>query len=531
MTRRLLRSPSPLAAGLVLLAGCILRYPADKADSSESGGDSSVVSGDPTWYKDIHPMMQEHCAGCHSAESSIGGFLFDSYEQVKALAPTLMLPKIVGDDTPTYNMPPFPPPDTHDDCKIPGPIKDDPRLTAEEIAAFQKWLEIGMPEGDPSTDPNVTPMKAPVLAGEGVVQYPGIDHNVPAATDGGDIDHTQCFSVNIASAGPVLLNALQVMTDPNHPNIVHHVIVGTDPSGMSYPNPSQGYNSCSDKDYGTAHPGHEDADDGMFHECETDCIADSLLLYTYTPGGYPLYFPDNSAYELPQGARLTFTVHYHRGPEQIDGDMTTLLARYTDEKPEFMAYMDRFGAASTGQKGWDYSVRHKDGGWDTEAGSAIPFDLKADDPDYHMVWKEDNSLPADYHMWSVFPHMHYAASSIRISLEHPDGTEDCLAKIDPWDFNWQLTYVYDLPFDDLPVFQGDSDYVDQSKDGPDEGDTVKIDCHYNNTWDNVRLRDEGLIPNGYKAPIDMAVGEGSLNEMCVMHYGLIMPFDEAPSSN
>ena len=456
---------------------------------------------DVTWYQNIQPLMQENCAGCHFSGSQLVGGAFDNYEATKAYG-SAILAKLRGDTDAPFNMPPYPPIDEADDCQIPGPLRDDPRLSAEEVRMFARWVDEGALEGDAARAAPFNPQPPSALEGEDVLEFPGVHHTVPAAradriTGIVDYDHTQCFSIGIDPDEDVLLSGFAVVADDRNPGTVHHVIIGTDPYGDTYPASA-----------------HEDAYDGAFHPCESASPRQSVLMYTFTPGGFPLNLPPDSAYPLRAGARLTFTIHYHRGQTEVV-DETSMRLRVTSEPPTYMAYMGRFGGASTTQQSWVYRHGGAHGGWDKHVGDT-PFRLPANDPDYHMVWKEDNTLTRDYPIWAVFPHMHYAGSDIRISLDHTDGTETCLGHIAPFDFNWQITYQYDRPLDELPVFRG-------TEDGTRDGDTVKVNCHYDNTMANDRLRD-ALLANGFTEPFDMFVGEDGFDEMCVMHYGLIIPW-------
>ncbi len=187
--------------------------------------------------------------------------------------------------------------------------------------------------------------------------------------------------------------------------------------------------------------------------------------------------------------------------------------------------MDRYGGASKTQTEWEYTPEGR-GGW-----VEPPFLLPAGATDQVNNWREDHIFdfeeieqelhedgikvdvkPEDWLLWAVFPHMHYAGSEIRIALRHADGTETCLADIGPWDFEWQQNYLFAFDsVDQLPVFRKD--------------DTVDILCHYNNTMDNERLA-EALEEEGLTEPFDMTVGEDGLDEMCVMHYGVLRPMSD-----
>jgi hypothetical protein len=92
-------------------------------------------------------------------------------------------------------------------------------------------------------------------------------------------------------------------------------------------------------------------------------------------------------------------------------------------------------------------------------------------------------------------------------LKKADGSQSCLSHIEKFDFEWQATYPYDGAVGALPRLAPD--------------DEIEIQCHYNNTMDNDRLR-PALLEEGEEGTIEMSVGEGALKEMCVMHFGALV---------
>lgn len=481
----------PLLAMPTLVFGCFGDPPATD-DSGTLPDDTGEITREVTWYQDIQPMVMENCAGCHFSGSALSTMWFDSYEGSRGLA-TLMLTKMEGDDRIPFTMPPFPPPDGYDDCQIPRPIDPDPRMGETDLALFRAWVDQGMPEGDPKNPTPFDQQPPPTLEGlPNVLESPELAIDVPPAHDG-DIDFNKCMTFGLGLTETRYIKSVEVV--PDLPGIIHHTIVSTDPAGMSTP---------------------ETGDPDAVAGCPEKMV-DSVMLTTYTLGQQPLTFPDNSGYKVEPGARIVLAWHYHMGAEAVT-DHPLIRIQFTDGDPMYLAFMDRYGGASISEVDWDFnSDRHE--GW-TDG----HFEVPAGESDWVEVWKQDRAndppnpdpndpdLPDEpYPVWGVFPHMHYAGSHIRISYEHSDGSETCLAHIGPWDAAWQQNYVYqyDDP-SDLPVFYPD--------------DVVNIECHYDNTTANERLM-EGLAESGFTEPIDMTVGEGSLKEMCVMHYGVLMPLE------
>jgi hypothetical protein len=103
-----------------------------------------------------------------------------------------------------------------------------------------------------------------------------------------------------------------------------------------------------------------------------------------------------------------------------------------------------------------------------------------------MSFTLPNGIYARAH--GTFPHMHILGSGYRLWLEHPDGTETCAAQSDRWDFDNQITYM----FDESILLQG--------------GDKIRFECSWNNSKSNpARIHDE---------PRDTYYGERTDEEMC-----------------
>ena len=85
------------------------------------------------------------------------------------------------------------------------------------------------------------------------------------------------------------------------------------------------------------------------------------------------------------------------------------------------------------------------------------------------------------------------------------GVETCLLQTPEWDFNWQRVYEYDaLANEGFRV---------------KAGDIVRIRCTYDNTLDNPALV-EALGELGLSEPVEVNMGEGTLDEMCLTAVGV-----------
>src|ERR1700757_2709766 len=100
---------------------------------------SAAVSA-PTFYRDILPILQQHCQQCHRP-GEIAPTPLVTYEQAKSSA------RLVREDVRSKHMPPW----FADPCC--GYFSDDPSLTPRQIAAISDWVDAKMPAGDPRDAP------------------------------------------------------------------------------------------------------------------------------------------------------------------------------------------------------------------------------------------------------------------------------------------------------------------------------------------------------------------------------------------
>ncbi len=467
------RRTNLVAIALSVGAACT-GAPVDSGTDTDTAPAASV-----TWNNRIGPLINERCAACH--QEGRNELVLTSYEQVSAVA-GLAYEKMAGSGDAPYVMPPWPIPDS-DSCKPPQPWLDDLRVRPEELEAVRAWIDAGLPLGD-AAEPIVTPPPLG-LSGERTEALPSVNYTVPVR-DGPSPDHTRCFSLpagRTEEAG--WLDALYLQ---NPGEMIHHIIVASDPDGSS---------------------AAADAPPDAPAECSPTAITDGQMLFTWISDTGPFVLPADSGMYLPVGARIVLAVHYHTLDVEQHDD-TQLIVRWTDGKPKYRAWMDRFGGADDGQVDWTPAGYR--GGW-----ADPPFAIPADTPDHYEQWNEtwgqqdrltDGQDEGNFAIWSVFPHMHYAGSNIKMMLKHPDGSSDCLSHIERFDFEWQATYPYDAPVEELPRIAPD--------------DEMEIQCHYNNTLENDRLR-TALLADDFEATFDMTVGEGALLEMCVMHFGVLAP--------
>ena len=96
--------------------------------------------------------------------------------------------------------------------------------------------------------------------------------------------------------------------------------------------------------------------------------------------------------------------------------------------------------------------------------------------------------------------MHYIGVDVKATIERAGSSgPECLLQVPDWDFDWQGRYFYDVPIEQAPTI------------GP--GDRITVRCTYDNTLANPFVR-RALLENGLEDPMDVYLGDGTLDEMC-----------------
>ena len=107
---------------------------------------SAVSPGDPTFTKDVAPILQRSCQGCHH-QNAVAPMSLVTYEEVRPWARSIKSRITIGPHGGL--MPPF---FREKDIGI-QKFKEDPTLSDEEISRIVKWVNNGAPRGNPADMP------------------------------------------------------------------------------------------------------------------------------------------------------------------------------------------------------------------------------------------------------------------------------------------------------------------------------------------------------------------------------------------
>jgi hypothetical protein len=425
--------------------------PSDPSDPSDPAG--------PAWYGEVEPVVRNNCVGCHQADG-IGGFALDDYETAKVWAPSMAL--AVTERT----MPPWL---VVDDGSC-GDFADSRWLSDEDVQLISAWAEAGAPEGDPALaiseplpDP---PALSRVDATLSTPEFVPVADGTPSAM----YDEYRCFLIEEPFDGDTFLTGFEVV--PGNEAIVHHVVAM--PVNLEAP----GWDGILNGQHIDDLDNLDDRDGWDCYGAAGDNVSINGIPVVWAPGMGAVEFPDGVGVAVAGSDAMVIQVHYNLVDPQTVGqtDRTEVRLRTEDqvEKVGWLTLPDSFlqslvegtpEVIPPGEPAYTYTSNYLASDLLPQAG--VPYEL----------WDQPFDLV------SVMPHMHGLGTQEKMTLIRAGSDQaECLADVQRWDFEWQLTYFYEQPVTVSPE------------------DQIEVSC----TWDTSALT-EPTYP-----------GWGTSNEMCLV---------------
>lgn len=328
----------------------------------------------------------------------------------------------------------MPPPAPAADCRD-YQSSDRYALSDADKALISDWADAGAPLGDVVESTRDTSIEQ--LDHYDIELWPSQPYSPSFVEDSGN-DY-RCFLIDLNNPAPTWITAMQAQVD--NTRIVHHVVLfspdGTDDLYEDGGDPHDGF-SCSglgQGNWGT--------------------------IGAWAPGDNPTVLPEGIGIPLAASAQVVLQMHYFNSFEDANLE--------TDQSGYGLQLTD--------------SVEHEATNY---AAGPTEFTIPAGDPAYEVRdtyrWQSPGSVLA------VWPHMHLLGSTFEEVITHADGSEECLLRMDGWDFHNQITANLIEP-----ALLAD-------------GDRLKITCTYDNSATNPNQVND--------PPIDVVFGERTTDEMC-----------------
>lgn len=452
-----------LGAMALVASGC-----GDESAATSGAGGGDPIGGEVTFHRDVEPILQKSCLGCHY-EGQIGGFSLLSYEEASPMA------GFIAAVTEDRRMPPWGA-QTTDECEPRLPYKDDLRLSDEEIATLRAWADQGAPKGDPADAPPPFQLVPESLAEVDLELTPAEPSIVQ-----GDRDDFVCVIYDPALTEEKWIDGIHFV--PGNLTVAHHALTFR-----------------ADRDDMLAASGGSE---------RFPCFGGTpgAVIHAWAPGGNPYELPSKVGIKLKPEEVLVVQMHYHPTGNSIEEDASTLQLSYADTTPDWQFVVTFPGNASNAGDGLLPGPNDRNG---------VPeFYIPAGAKDHteEMVIRVPDEIFIDLPILMVMSHMHYVGVDLKVEVERAtlnasQPQNECFLHTPAWDFNWQRFYQFDVPIEQLPTAKA--------------GDILRISCRFDNSMENPYLRD-ALEAEGMSAPVDVFLGEETLDEMCLAPMGVLIP--------
>jgi hypothetical protein len=340
----------------------------------------SAAPTSPTFYKDVQPILQQHCQECHRS-GEIGPMPLATYQQVRPWAASIKEAVTLRKMPPWFADPHY------------GKFANDRSLTAEQIDLIKTWADKGAPEGnkkDAGPDPKfIDGWNIPKP--DYVLQMPQ-PFTVPAS---GKVDY-QYIVVPTGFTEDKWVRMAE--TRPTNHAVVHHMVVfvrAPDSKWLREAKPGVPYvpPPVPQGDFTNIGGGG------------------SEILTIYTPGMVPDVWAANQAKLIKAGSDLVLQVHYTPNGKAVE-DQTKIGMVFAKEAPE-----ERIRSVSA---------------------MNADFVIPANDPDFKVDGQLRFRNPGK--VVSFFPHMHLRGKDFEYRAVYPTGETSVLLRVPKYDFNWQLAY-------------------------------------------------------------------------------------------
>jgi len=372
---------------------------------------SSVPAKPPVFYRDVLPLLEDHCQVCHRS-GGIAPIAFETYQGTRSYAAA------IAGAVKNRSMPPW------FAEKGVGHFANDPSLTDAEIGLLAAWAAAEAPAGNPADAPR--PRK---WAHRWTIPTPDVEIKMAEPVNlaaSGDVDYTyEVVPTHFTAARWV--QASEIL--PGLPEHVHHAVVYVRPpdsAWLRHAPVGKPFTAATLSD-------SQDKKDAMW--------TTSDILLVYAPGSTPDSWPAGMAKYIPAGSDLVFQMHYTTNGKP-GKDLTRIGLIFANEPPPKRVL--------TLQLTNDHFV--------------IPPGA----PDYRVEAR--GTLPNDALLLNFFPHMHLRGKRFEYNVIRADKSVEPLLRVN-YHFHWQMSYRLTEP---LGLKAGTElqavAWFDNSKDNPHNPD-------------------------------------------------------------
>jgi hypothetical protein len=338
------------------------------------------VSG-PTFYRDVLPLLQDHCQSCHRP-GQIGPMSLETYGQVRPWA------RAIRERIIQRSMPPW----VVRGSSSNAIFKNDPTLSDEQIQVISDWAGAGAPAGNPADGP-----PSPHWIRGWSIEQPDVVFAMPKVTlpANGDVDYTYAI-VPTHFTDDRWIQMAEIR--PSNRAVVHHAVVYIREPGSRWLKDAPVGSLFTSRTL-SSEEGRKDA-----------AWTDSDLLLVYAPGSLPDRWPRGMAKFIKSGSDLVFQMHY-----------TTNGVATQDQSSIGLV----FSKQAPAQRVLSLQL--------TNDHFLIPPGV----PDYRA--SVHGTMPGDALLLNLFPHLHARGKRFTYTVTLPAEKPRTLLDVD-WNFHWQMSY-------------------------------------------------------------------------------------------
>ena len=331
-----------------------------------------------TYSKDVAPIIQERCQGCHRPGEA-APMSFGNFQEVRPWA------KAIKDAVLTKKMPPW-----FADPQY-GHFRNDRSLSQGEIDTLVAWVDGGATEGNPKD----LPAPKQFLSGWSISK-PDLVVEMPQAFEvpaSGTIDY-QYVIIPLGFTEDHWVQESEVR--PGARSVLHHVIAFIREPGSKW---------GRDKQLGVPFvPQRNDKGDRQGFSGD--------MLAGFAPGVPPTILQPGQGRLIKAGSDIVLQLHYTANGK-VQKDQSKIGLVFCKEPPRERV----MSLAATTNK----------------------FVIPAGDPNYRV--DAEMELAHEVKLAGLLPHMHLRGKDFDFRLIYPTGETQTLLKVPHYDFNWQLEYL------------------------------------------------------------------------------------------
>jgi hypothetical protein len=339
-----------------------------------------------TFNKDVLPVLQNNCQGCHRP-GEVAPMSLMTYAEARPYA------RAIKNAVATGKMPPW-----FADTAV-GHFKNDKTLSADAMRVLTTWADGGALEGDAKDKPaartfnngwNIQP--------DIIVEMPK-PFELPAK---GTINY-KFVVVKTNFDRDMWVSSAEMR--PGNSEVLHHGKVWVRPPGSQWlakAVPGEAYENETQRDIIGRNAGEEGND----------------ILGKFNPGlGAQNFDVEGSAKFIPKGSDLVFELHYTTNGKNPTSDASKIGIVLAKNPPQRRYFFN------PGPTALNLAIPAKDGNAEVVSEITVEQDMK-------LVYAQ--------------PHMHVRGKDFEMRLIYPTGESETVLK-GKWDFEWQMGYEFAKP--------------------------------------------------------------------------------------